>query len=136
MALLTRAQLDSIELKTREIDVTAWGGSVRIRELTGTERDRWETSISGDKIEKGKAQRANLENIRARLVVLCLVDENNQRVYKDNEVYLLGRLPSAGLSYVFDQCCDLSGITQEDKDELENAVKNSQSEGNGDFGSV
>jgi hypothetical protein len=137
MGLLTRAQLDNLELKREEIDVPEWGGSVLIREMTGSERDHYEAMISGTTVNtKSKTKQLNLENIRARLVAVCLIDENGQRLYKDNEVYLLGKLGVAGLNRVFDACCVLSGISDEDKNELEETVKNSLSEANGVSGSV
>jgi len=137
MAILTRLQLDDIKLRTKQLTVVEWGGDIIIRELTGTERDAYETSIFGTTAPvKGKDRQLNLANARARLVALCLIDENGARLYKDNEVYLLGKLPASGLDKVYDECRILSGITDEDNQEIEQAIKNSQVDPNGDFGSV
>lgn len=84
--------------------------------------------------KKGKDQFLNLANTRARLVAFCLIDENGARLYKDNEVYALGKLPAAGLNRIYDRCCEISGVTEKDKDEIENAVKNSQSGQSDDSG--
>lgn len=61
MALLSRTQLDDIKLKVETFDVPEWGGSVLIREMTGTERDAYEESIFGNKAPK-KRQRSVFES--------------------------------------------------------------------------
>lgn len=141
MALLTRANLDDLKLQTKVVLVPEWGGDVCIRELTGTERDSYEASIFtpggvASVNAKQKTQRIDLSNARARLVALCLIDDNGQRLYKDNEIYALGKLNARGLDRVYDECRKLSGITDDDQAEIEAALKNSESAANGDFGSV
>lgn len=137
MAILTRLQLDDIKLRTQTLDVPEWGGSVIIREMTGTERDAYEASIFGNTAPaKGKDRILNLANARARLVANCLIDENGQRMYKENEVYLLGRLPAAGLDKVYDAARILSGITDDDDKEIEAAIKNSSTDQSEGFGSA
>lgn len=131
MAILSRAQLDEIKLRIEELNVPEWGGSVLIREMTGTDRDAYEASVWGSKApQKGRDRDLNLANARARCVALCLIDENGQRLYKDNEVYLLGKLPAAGLDRVFDRCRELSGITDADNKAIEQVLKNSQNDQN------
>lgn len=137
MAILSRLQLDDLKLRTQVLDVPEWGGSVIIREMTGTDRDAYEAGIFGETVPgKGKDRKINLLNARARLVVKCLVDENGQRLYQDNEVYLLGKLPAAGLDKVYDAARILSGITDEDDKAIEEALKNSQTDQSGASGSA
>jgi len=45
MTLNKEQILRADDLKTEEVDVPEWGGSVRVRVLTGTERDAFESSI-------------------------------------------------------------------------------------------
>lgn len=133
--ILTRAKLDELKLRTKVVRVESWGGEVMIRELTGTDRDKYEAGIFGNTIpKKGQAKELNLQNARAKLVALCLIDENGQLLYKENEVYLLGRLNAVGLDFVYDECRKLSGITDEDDKELEQAIKNSPAVQNGGSG--
>ena len=84
MALLTReAILQAQDLPTEQVHVPEWGGDVLVRALTGAERDRFEQSIVE---QRGKSTRMNLQNIRAKLVALTVVDEQGNRIFKDEDV--------------------------------------------------
>jgi len=72
MALLSKHDIMTVDdLKVEEVSVPEWGGSVLVRTLTARERDEFESST----VDK-KSGKPNLENFRAKLVGLCLVDEN------------------------------------------------------------
>ena len=118
MAFLTREMIEKAsELKTETVSVPEWGGDVLVRELTGTERDSYEAGIVGDKT--GKDRRINLQNIRARLVALSMIDpESHQRMYSDREINILGNKSAAALNRVFEVCQKLSGLTDADVEEL------------------
>ena len=60
------------DLRTEDIQVPEWGNAwVRVRSLNASERDHFEASTVQ---RNGKRVTTNLENIRARLCLLCLVD--------------------------------------------------------------
>lgn len=117
MALLTRDQILAVKLKTKQVYVPALEAEVILRELTGAQRDAYEAGIVGSKT--GKDAELNLQNARARLVVMCLVDEKGARLFKDNEATLLGQLGAAALDFMYDECRSLSGISEKDKAALE-----------------
>jgi hypothetical protein len=106
----------------RDVEVPRWNLVVRLQTLSGAERDRFEASLQKD---VGKRQVRNLENIRARLLSLTLVDpENNERMFDSPEdVKALGGKSAAALSMLFDVACEMNGITDADVKELE---KNSE----------
>lgn len=113
MSLLSRSQiLESDDLVTEDVPVPEWGGDVRVRTLTGTERDAFELSISGD------GKKKNLENLRARLAALCIIDEDGQRVFSDDDVRKLGLKSAGALGTVFDVASRLNGLTEKDVEEL------------------
>ena len=100
------------------VEVPEWGGSVILRGMTGKERDAWEQK----QIERkrgSKRRSVNTANFRARLVAACVVDEKGERVFADADAQALGTKSAAGLSKVFDVAARLSGITEEDQDELD-----------------
>lgn len=122
MALLTRDQiLAADDLKRETIEVPEWGGEVIVRSLTGAERDAFEDSVVK---QRGKSRELNLRNARARLVSLSLIDEAGNKLFTDKDVDLLGRKSAAGLDRVFAAAQRLSGLTEQDLDEL---AKNSES---------
>ena len=116
MALLNReAILQAQDLPTERVPVPEWGGEVIVRGLTGAERDRFEQSIVET---RGKDTRVNLRNIRAKLVTLCVVDEEGKRLFKDDDVELLGRKSAVALNRIFEVAQRLSGLRPEDVEEL------------------
>jgi len=113
---LTRdAILKAQDLPTEEVEVPEWGGVVRVRGLTGAERDAFEQSIVE---QRGKNTRMNLRNIRAKLVALTVVDEEGNRVFSDEDAEALGKKSAAALDRVFAVAQRLSGLRPEDVEEL------------------
>lgn len=117
MALLSKDQiLTADDRRYAEVAVPEWDGSVRLRSLTGTERDRFE---AGFQESKGKQAKDNMENFRARLVALCAVDEEGKLLFTNRqEVVLLGGKSVAALQRLFDKCNEMNGISEQDVEEL------------------
>ena len=109
--------LAASDVTFEEIEVPEWGGWVRVKALSGAERDWFEASVSGEE-RKGKKVRMNLRNVRARLVSMCLVDERGKRLFTPNDIEALGHKSAAALDRVFDAAMRLAGMRQEDIDEL------------------
>ncbi len=127
MKLLTRdAILQAEDLPTEDIEVEEWGGAVRVRALTGAERDAFEQSIVE---QRGKSTRMNLRNIRAKLVALTVVDADGKRLFSDKDAELLGKKSAAALDRVFEVAQKLSGLSPEDMEELSGNSEEGQSDG-------
>ena len=111
MGLLGREQiLGAVDLPTVDVDVPEWGGTVRVRMMTGVERDAFEAATitrHGKKIEQ------NLANIRARLVALCVVDEKGGRLFSEADAEALGKKSAAALNRVFAAAQQLNALTEE-----------------------
>lgn len=123
MGLLSRdAILAADDLPTRDVEVPEWGGTVRVKTLTGEERDAFEAAIVR---RNGRNVTQNLANIRARLVANTLVDEQGRRLFKFSDIEALGRKSALALDRVFTAASELSGLNPEDIDEL---AKNSASD--------
>lgn len=127
MALLTRdAILQAQDLPTVDVEVPEWGGTVRVRALTGAERDAFEQSIVE---QRGKSTKMNLANLRAKLVALTVVDEEGKRLFSDADAKLLGQKSALALNRVFEVAQKLSGLSPEDVEELTKNSEDGQSEG-------
>jgi len=123
MALLSREQiLEAPDLPYEDVDVPEWGGTVRVRGLTGAERDQFEAAIL-ERQRDGRL-RVRMENIRARLVALACVDEEGERLFSEQDVAALGRKSAVALQRVFEVAQRLSGLAPQDLEEL---AKNSGS---------
>lgn len=116
---LTRDQiLSAPDLQTEDVEVGEWGGVVRVRGLTGAQRDAYEASIV--KQVNGKP-RMDMENMRAKLVALCIVDEAGNPLFTQADVEKLGQKSGAALQRVFEVAQRLSGLAPE---AVEEALKN------------
>ena len=111
--MLTADQILTAEdLKTEIVDVPEWGGSVIVSELTATTRDAYEMLMWNDR-GNGKLV-ANRQNVRARLVVLALVNPDGSRMFGDDAADALGAKSGAVVDRLFDVCTRLSGMEEPD----------------------
>lgn len=111
------AILATDDLTYEIVEVPEWGGSVRIRSMTGEERDAFETSIAGD------GKKMNTQNIRAKLVMLTVVNTKGERIFTKEDIEKLGKKSAAALNRVYEKSAMLSAITKKDVEEL---AKNSE----------
>lgn len=117
MALLTKDQiLGAQDLSFEDVAVPEWGGTVRVKMLTGAERDAFEASTI---IRRGKRVDVNMVNVRARLVSLTVVDEKGGRLFSEGDVEALAKKSSAALNRVFEAARVLNGLTEEAAGEAE-----------------
>ncbi len=127
MAILGRNQiLDADDLKTEEVPVPEWGGEVLIRSLTGEQRDEYESSMF--EMKKDGTPRQNLANVRARLVMLCIVNEQGEQMFNKADIKLLGRKSAAALERVASAAQKLNAISDEDIEELAEGFEDAPNE--------
>lgn len=114
--LLSRMDILSVDdTRYEEVEVKEWGGWVRVRGMSGEERDALEQStIAG----RGKNMHANYENFRAKLVATAVVDEEGRRIFSDADIAILGKRSARCLQMVYDAASRLSGVTEDDAEEL------------------
>jgi len=126
MGYLTREEILRADDIVREVvEVPEWDGSVLVQGLTGAERDAFESTV----VElRGRKTHINMENARAKLCALAMVDEDGQRVFRDSDVKELGQKSGAALQRVFRVAQRLSGLSDDDIEEL---IKNSGGDQNG-----
>ena len=111
MALLSAEQIvKADDRKHEDVHVPEWDGTVRVRGLSGEDRDAYEAEFVD---AKGKPATQRLRNIRAKLLVKCLVDEDGNRLFADNQAKALGAKNGAVVDRLFDVARRLSGIGQD-----------------------
>jgi hypothetical protein len=121
MTILKRNAFASVPRKTVELEVPEMGGSIRLREMSGTERDQFEVAAFREGAD-GK-QKVDPMFLRARLVASCLVDDKDNRLYRADEIEQLSNdLPAGILARLFEAAQKLNGV---DSKAVENAEKNS-----------
>lgn len=116
MNLLSKeAILQADDRRYEIVSVPEWGGDVRLRSMSGAERDEFENGLQQ---QVGNKQVINARNARAKLAALCIVDERGQRMFEAREVIKLGSKSSMALQRVYDVACRMNGFTEEDMAEL------------------
>ena len=98
------------------VHVPEWDVTVFVRGLTARERDRFEASVV---VGSGKDTKVKMENARARLVVMSTYDEDGKKVFSTDDIGWLGEKSARALERIFKVAMRLSGLTEEDMEELE-----------------
>ena len=115
MASLSKAAiLAANDKKMIDIDVPMWGGTAKLRVMSGTERDRFESEFVGSN--------KSVEDVRAKLVAKCLCDDDGVRLFSEAEIPSLGSKSAAVLDELFTACMKHNRFT---KDDVEDLAKNS-----------
>ncbi|MEU2992894.1 hypothetical protein ABZ772_21550 [Streptomyces griseoincarnatus] len=119
MALLSKEQIAAADdRKWEDVPVPEWGGTVRLVGMSGSERNAYQSSlvVLGP---NGSVQRMNMTDQLAKLVAKCLVGEDGQRLFSDNEVKALGAKNGAVLERLGQVAQRLSGLRKEDVEAAE-----------------
>lgn len=109
------AILAASDLQFEDVPVPEWNGKVRVRGMTGEERDLWEAALLEGRTDDKKQ---NARNVRATLVSLTVVDETGARVFSEADVVALGKKSVKALQRIYNVAQRLSRITEEDLKEL------------------
>ena len=131
MGYLTRDEILSREdIRTEDVEVPEWGGTVRVRGMTGAKRDEFEdgltqsTPLTRAQRRRGEsAQTVTMDNVRAKLCAWCIVDERNELVFVDTDIAQLGEKSGAALDRVFEVASRLSGIGEDDVEVMAKAMR-------------
>jgi len=122
--VLTREDLlkgDAVEIQPVDLG----DGIVYVKQMTGRERDIFESSIIKAKRDaKGNvvSYETVMEDLRAKLVVMTLCDEKGNLLFKLEEAGTLNKLLNAKkIDLIVEAAQKLNGITEKDKEDL---VKN------------
>jgi len=117
---LTREEiLAADDIVSETVAVPEWRrggtGTVIVRGLMGDERDDFEAScIRG----KGRKTEVNYRNARAKLAARCMRNPDGSLMFSDDDVVALGKKSAAALNRVYEVAARLSGLTEEDLEEL------------------
>lgn len=123
MSAVTREQLleaaRNAKIERDQLHVPEFGGDVWVRGMSGKERDAFEEGL---RIRRGRrAGQMDLRNFRSQLAVKVIVNEQGERILNDDDAAIFSRLPSGVLDRIISRCTELSGMSDEEADELGHA---------------
>ena len=114
--LTKEAIMAAVDIAVETVHVPEWGGDVKVRGLTGAQRDQYEQMLLGQREKSGA-----FYNIRATLCVLAIVDDNGNQLFDVAEIDALGKKSAAALDRIADVIRRISGLAPE---AVEDAEKN------------
>jgi hypothetical protein len=125
---IRKAILEVDDVQIADENVPEWGITVRIRGLTGTERDGYELWIIQG---KGRNRDINIRQSRAKLVMMTIVDGEGKRVFDEADIVALGKKSALALQRVFDKAAALSGLDEETLEKIQDDLGNDPSDASG-----
>jgi len=126
MLLSKEAILAADDRKTEDVDVPEWGGTVRIREMSGHDRDAYEASL---RKQRGSEIIMDSANMRAKLVARSVVGDDGELMFTAHEVGALGNCSAVALNRIWLAALRLNGMSE---DAAEEAAGNSDAAESGD----
>lgn len=103
-----------------EVPVPELGGSVFVKGMTAKDRSRFETQFQ---LSSGKSNTRRMKEIRERLVIACLCDEEGVLLLQDSDVDAVGSQPAAVIERIVEAAQKVCGMSNDDVEDL---AKNSE----------
>lgn len=114
MAYLSKAAiLAADDIKTAEVEVTEWGGTVRVRELIAEEIDAVGTGMVN---AQGKVDASRADNLTVRVVAWGCIDENGKQLFKSSDVKALGKKSFEPVRRVATRILQMSNLNESNAD--------------------
>jgi len=104
----------------RTVTLPVMGATVRIQSLTEREFSGYQAASFNN---KGQIRPTGMRDATRRLIALCLVDDDGNRVCGSEQVSQLAEWDSADTQFLYGQCAEHCGINSDD---IEDLVKNSK----------
>tara|TARA_R110000737_G_scaffold53948_1_gene75885 strand:+ start:1403 stop:1801 length:399 start_codon:yes stop_codon:yes gene_type:complete len=106
------ALLKLCERRYIDLDLEDAGVTVRIQSLSEKEKSAYETRLIA---KSGRGiLRDRLQDATRRLIALCLVDENNDRIFLDSDINQIGEMDSFVSSRIYDAAQEHCGFNKGD----------------------
>jgi hypothetical protein len=111
MALKREQILKASDIKTIEVEVPEWGGTVRVRTMTGQARQEFQEAVN---TPKGKLPKNMIE----ALVIATAVDDSGEPLFSAADLKEISKKSSIALNRVFEAAAELNGLTDKSVDKL------------------
>ena len=111
--LTAESILAAEDFQYAEVDCPEWGGSVRVRSLSG-----------GQRVTLKKAIDAGRDDIDETICVMAIVDDEGNRILKQQQISELSKKSTAVISRIAIRVLEISGMRDRQK-AIADAEKNS-----------
>lgn len=109
-----------------DVDIPAWGGKVRLKSMTGTQRDKYYADVFDDGEVKGEL---GLTHMQTYILALSLCDENGNLWFQNPEegIEILKHKNAASLEKAYRAAMKLNGIDVEAIERAQETLELTQS---------
>jgi hypothetical protein len=119
MSTLTKeAILACSDVQYQEVEVPEWGGIVRLRSLTGDGREAYEV-LAIQRSRGPKESDMDITGLRARLLSLTIVSDENELVFAEADVAALNKKSADVINRLFEIAATMNGLDVKAQEELE-----------------
>ena len=110
--------------EVKKVECPEWAdmGEVYVRGMSGHSRDAYEMAIYNESQKKDGSF-----NMRANMVVACACDKDGNLIFEASDSEWLGNQSAAVLDRIHDVARKLSGMTDQDVEDLEKSLEADQS---------
>jgi hypothetical protein len=125
MSTIAERILQENDLRRELVPTPEWpgvDGEVWARCLSGDELDQWEIFLSANTDKESEQFRADVKNVRAKLVALGACDRDGQPIFTAQQVLALGRKNGVALDRLHDIILRLSGRRNRDAEKNSGAT--------------
>jgi hypothetical protein len=109
------AILGAEDLPREKVHVPEWDGDIWVRTMMASERDDFEAGYLRDKAGVIEIDRHNL---RASLLVRCVIDEAGVRLFADTDIEALGAKSAAAVDRLYAVAARLNRLSAQDEQAL------------------
>lgn len=119
------AAIDRPDIATKDVAVPELGGTLRVREMAGSVRNRFEAT--GATLRNGGDSKS-LDTVTVQMVAACVVNEAGAPMFTANEVKRMFASRPKAVFRLRDAIIDLSGTSDFDVEEMAEVFGDAQSE--------
>lgn len=115
--LTAKEILAASDIEIERVEIPEWKGFIYVKGMTGAERDQYEADMV---TAKGPDEKRviDMSDLRAKLGSMAICDEDGNRLFTEKDVRALTKKSAAALQRVFKVAQRLSGLSDEDLEEL------------------
>jgi hypothetical protein len=119
---LTREQiLSNKSFRSKTIEIPEWGGEVRLKAMSGADREAMESVVSED--VGGKLQIKKGVSYMAEMLLRTWCDDDGNLLFKPDEINLIQEKDSVILARIFKVAAEVNGLSGDEEKVIE---KNSE----------
>lgn len=120
--------LEANDLKTEQVDVPEWGGSVNVRMMSGADRTTFRNSMVDVQPDGTRTPKPDAD-IETTLVLVTVVDDAGNRIFDDDDGDRLRLKSAAAITRVANVAMRINGIGDQAEAAAEKNSAASLSEG-------